>query len=152
MKVSRRSLLAAAAIAPVAVQAQAMGLGRGNLVFDAAVRQIGGVSDIPEILIRAAAREFDAKFGEAARHAFIGQIRGQTVETALKRSGDGAPALQEQIAFIANLLYTGEVERDGQTVVLYYPWCLAWNALGFTKPPGICGGPEFGHWGNRPWQ
>jgi len=41
MKVSRRSLLAAAAIAPVAVQAQAMGLGRGNLVFDAAVRQIG---------------------------------------------------------------------------------------------------------------
>lgn len=152
MKLSRRNLLLSAALTPVAFQAQAMGLGDGRQVFDAAVRQIGGVVDISDILVRAAAIEFTRKFGAQARHEFIAAMGGQTVELALKQAGSNRKALREQIAFIANFLYTGEVERNGETVVLYYPWCLAWNATGFTKPPGICGGPHFGHWGERPWQ
>lgn len=151
MRLSRRKLLATAAFTPFALKAQAGSLGADSRIFEAAVRQIGGVVDIPDILLRAAESEFTRKFGNRAHHNFVSALDGQTVETAIARAGDKADMLKEQVAFIANFLYTGEVERDGKVETAYYPWCLAWNATGFTKPPGVCGGPAFGHWEHAPW-
>ncbi|WP_259782317.1 hypothetical protein [Aestuariispira ectoiniformans] len=152
MRLSRRKLLATAAFTPFALKAQASSLGADSRIFEAAVRQIGGVVDIPDIMLRAAESEFTRKFGNAARHAFVAAMDGQTIEMAITRAGDQADTLKEQITFITSFLYTGEVQRDNESKTLYYPWCLAWNATGFTKPPGVCGGPAFGHWEHAPWQ
>lgn len=148
MILTRRSLLSSAALFSFASTARAMGLGAGGQIFSDAIRQIGGVVDAPNHLIHAVEREFIQKFGEKSRHEFIADLGGRTVTAAIKKSQN--TSLKDQIAFIANLLYTGEVVRDGKTVVLYYPWCLAWNSISFTKPPGLCGGPAFGHWEHKP--
>ena len=58
--------------------------------------------------------------------------------------------VKAQVAFVAKLLYTGEVTRHGKQVAVYYPWCLAWRSLAFAKAPGLCGGPAFGHWEKPP--
>lgn len=150
MKLTRRNLLATAAIVSLTSTARAAGLGAGGQVFSDAIRQIAGVVDIPSHFVRAVEAEFISVFGEKSRHEFIAALAGQTVDTAIKRSHE--KSLADQVKFIANLLYTGEVQRDGKTVVLYYPWSLAWNSIGFAKPPGLCGGPEFGHWEHKPWQ
>lgn len=146
MKLTRRSLLAGVALWPVAGYAAPLGPAAGNRSFEDAARQIAGVSTVPQILLDAAESGFVDKYGRAARNAFANAIADAPLERALA----GDDVLQEQAAFVANLLYIGEVTRNGATSVDYYPWSLAWSSLAFTKAPGICGGPAFGHWAHAP--
>jgi hypothetical protein len=145
MRLSRRALLAALPLAPTLAQAQA--LGSGSLAFESLVRQIGGMADISPYLLRAAEYEFDAAYGQSARNRLVHALGIGPLEA---RMADADPGLKAQVTFLATLLYTGEVTRNGVTKAEYYPWCLAWKALTFATAPGLCGGPDFGHWTNAP--
>ncbi|WP_085905433.1 hypothetical protein [Kiloniella majae] len=152
MKLSRRSLLASAALIPLAGQAQALSLGSGSRVFSEAVRQIGGVVDIADHMVRAVETEFLAVYGQDAMNTFIQLVDGRSITEALINASDD---FKEQTKLIARVLYTGEITRtddkgNSTTTVPYYPWSLAWSSLAFAKAPGICGGPKFGHWTHGP--
>ncbi len=152
MNLSRRSLLASAALIPFAGQAQALSLGSGFRVFSEAVRQIGGVVDIPDHLIRAVEKEFLFQYGQDAMNTFISVVDGRSITETLE---NGSDELKEQAKLIARVLYTGEITRtddkgNSTTTVPYYPWSVAWSSLAFAKAPGICGGPAFGHWTHAP--
>lgn len=147
MKVSRRALLGSISLlplAPVAARAKALG---SNAVFYDIVRQIGGIADISDHLLDAANDEFLATYGELAQRDFVYALRTGSISARIKQA---SPEIQEQAAFIARLLYTGEVMRDGAYKAIYYPWCLGWKSLSFATAPGTCGGPAFGHWAHHP--
>jgi len=145
MKLSRRALLAAVPLAPGLAQAEA--LGGGSMAFESLVRQIGGMAEISPYLLRAADHEFVAAYGESARNTLVRELGTGPLETRIAQAD---PDLKAQVTFLATLLYTGEVTRNGVTKAEYYPWCLAWGALTFATAPGLCGGPGFGHWTNAP--
>ena len=145
MKLSRRAVLGALPLAPGLVQAEA--LGGGSMAFESLVRQIGGMAEISPYLLRAAEYEFVAAYGESARSTLVRELGTGPLET---RIAQAEPDLKAQVTFLATLLYTGEVTRNGVTKAEYYPWCLAWSALTFASAPGLCGGPGFGHWTNAP--
>jgi hypothetical protein len=145
MKLSRRALLGTLPLLPSLAQAQV--LGSGSLGFGNLVRQIGGMAEISPYLINAADHEFVLKFGAAARSALVRELATGPLEDRVAVASDDIKA---QVAFLATLLYTGEVTHDGVTKASYYPWCLAWNALTFATAPGLCGGPGFGHWIDAP--
>ncbi|MCZ4279573.1 hypothetical protein O4H49_02210 [Kiloniella laminariae] len=156
MNISRRSLLTSAALIPLAgglgSPAQALSLGSGSRVFGEAVRQIGGVVDIADHMVRSVEKEFLATYGQNAMNRFISEVDGRSINEVLANTTD---AIREQIKLIATVLYTGEVTRTDAsgtavTSVPYYPWSLAWSSLAFAKAPGICGGPAFGHWAFAP--
>lgn len=56
------------------------------------------------------------------------------------------PPLRDAIEFALQLWVSGMV---GTTQVVAYTDAPIWSALGFTKPPGVCGG-AFGYWADRP--
>jgi hypothetical protein len=145
MKLSRRTLLGALPLAPTLAQAQV--LGGGSLAFEYLARQIGGVGDISPHLLRAAEYEFDLAYGKAARNRLVRALGSGPLET---RIAEADVEMKAQVAFLATLLYTGEVTRNGVTKAEYYPWCLAWTSLTFATAPGLCGGPGFGHWTHAP--
>jgi len=145
MKLSRRALLGALPFAPALAQAEA--LGGGSIAFESLVRQIGGMVEISPYLLRAADYEFVFAYGESAKSRLVRELGTGPLET---RVAEADPDLKAQVAFLATLLYTGEVTRDGVTKAEYYPWCLAWSALTFATAPGLCGGPGFGHWTDAP--
>lgn len=147
MNISRRALLGSISLLPLApVAARAQGFG-GNAAFYDIVRQIGGIADISDHLMDAANTEFVATYGELAQRNFVYALRTGSVSDRIKQA---SPAIQEQAAFVARLLYTGEVMRDGAYKAVYYPWCLGWKSLTFATAPGTCGGPAFGHWAHHP--
>jgi len=98
-------------------------------------------------LIAAAQHEFETVYGARAANALVRTLGQAPLETGLAQADDDTRA---QVRFLARLLYTGEVTRDGQTRALYYPWCLAWRAVSFATAPGLCEGPAFGHWASAP--
>lgn len=145
MKLSRRAFLATLPGAPSA--AHAFGLSSKDAAFENVVRQIGGIGDISPYLLAGVAAEFLQVYGAEARGAFTRELSSGSLEDRIAV----APAdIKAQVAFVAKLLYTGEVTREGKQVALYYPWCLAWRSLTFATAPGLCGGPAFGHWENPP--
>ena len=145
MRISRRAFLGSLPLAPSA--AMAFGLAQGDEAFENVVRQIGGIADISPYLLGAVHAEFRTAHGPEAQAAFARALSSGPIETRIASSSD---EIKAQAAFVARLLYTGEVERNGKPVALYYPWCLAWRSLTFAKAPGLCGGPVFGHWQNAP--
>ena len=152
MNLSRRTLLASAALIPLASQAQALSLGSGFRVFSEAVRQIGGVVDIADHMVRAVETEFLFQYGQDGMNAFIAAMDGRSITETLAHGSD---ELKAQAKLIARVLYTGEITRkddkgNSTTTVPYYPWSVAWSSLAFAKAPGICGGPAFGHWAHGP--
>jgi hypothetical protein len=58
------------------------------------------------------------------------------------------PAAKATAQAIAAYWYTGQVAATGETVVTYRD-ALGWEALTFTRAPGMCGG-AFGFWSNTP--
>ena len=58
------------------------------------------------------------------------------------------PAAKATAAAIAAYWYTGQVAATGETVVTYRD-ALGWEALKFTRAPGMCGG-AFGFWSAAP--
>jgi hypothetical protein len=145
MKLSRRAFLATLPGAPSA--AQAFGLSSKDAAFDNVVRQIGGIGDISPYLLDGVSAEFLHVYGAEARGTFTRALASGSLQERISKAPDDIKA---QVAFVAKLLYTGEVTRDGRQVAVYYPWCLAWRSLAFAKAPGLCGGPAFGHWENPP--
>ena len=145
MKLSRRAFLVALPGVPSA--AHAFGLGSKDAAFENVVRQIGGIGDISPYLLDGVSAEFLQVYGAEARSAFTRTLSSGALQERVSK----APSdIKAQVAFVAKLLYTGEVTRKGRQVAVYYPWCLAWRSLAFAKAPGLCGGPAFGHWENPP--
>lgn len=145
MKLSRRAFLATLPGASSA--AHAFGLSSKDAAFENVVRQIGGIGDISPYLLAGVAAEFLQVYGAEARGAFTRELSSGSLEDRIAV----APAdIKAQVAFVAKILYTGEVTHEGRQVALYYPWCLAWRSLTFATAPGLCGGPAFGHWENPP--
>lgn len=145
MRLSRRALLGALPVAPSLARAQV--LGGGSLEFENLLRQIGGMVEISPYLLKAADYEFVQTFGEPARNTLVRTLSTGPLEDRVAAAG---PEVGKQVAFLATLLYTGEVTHNGVTKASYYPWCLAWAALSFSTAPGLCGGPGFGHWAHDP--
>jgi hypothetical protein len=145
MKLSRRALLGTLPLLPAAAKAGV--LGSGSLAFESLIRQIGGMAEISPYLISAAGYEFELAYGASASAALVRALGTGPLEDRVAVAGADIKA---QVVFLATLLYTGEVTRDGVTRATYYPWCLAWNALTFATAPGMCGGPGFGHWIDAP--
>ncbi len=143
MTLTRRTILSGAALVPLVAQAGLMDVGHNEAVFADAVRQVAGISGLAPVVLTTVREAFVATFGGAALTAFAHAVQGRSVEDLL--SGGNA-SMGEQIRFIALMLFTGEVQSGGQTKVTLYPWSLAWATLGFSKAPGLCGGPAFGHW------
>lgn len=147
MTITRRALLSGAASAPFAAQAGLLLAGESEAIFADAVRQVGGVTGLAPTVVQAVQQAFVARFGKAALSAFAAALLGKSVDDVVA-AGDAA--LGEQVRFIALALFTGEIETDGKTRAVLYPWSLAWATLGFSKAPGLCGGPAFGHWQHAP--
>lgn len=148
MTISRRSFLAA--LPPLAFSISpslAASLGAGSASFAAIARQLGGVASVSPYLLDAAEIEFAQAFGLQARSLFVTTLANGPLDVRIAEAGGD---IRAQVRFVTQFLYTGEVTRDGQTKALYYPWCLAWEALTFASAPGLCGGPAFGHWHNAP--
>lgn len=145
MTLSRRAFFVA--LPGVPSVAHAFGLSSKDAAFQNVVRQIGGIDDISPYLLDGLTAEFLQIYGAEARGAFTRSLSsGALSERVAKAPAD----IRVQVAFVAKLLYTGEVIRKGKQVAVYYPWCLAWRSLAFAKAPGLCGGPAFGHWENPP--
>jgi hypothetical protein len=145
MKLSRRAFLATLPGAPSATHA--FGLSSKDAAFENVVRQIGGIADISPYLLEGVSAEFLQIYGAEARSAFTRTLSSGPLQDRIVAAPDD---IKMQAAFVAKLLYTGEVTREGKQVALYYPWCLAWRSLTFATAPGLCGGPSFGHWENPP--
>lgn len=146
MTLTRRALLSGASALPIASHAGLLFHDGADPVFEDVVRQVAGVAGIAPLLIRSTRDAFVAKFGQPALLVFAQAMRGRLVEDVA--AGEGAIA--DQVRFIAVVLFTGEIEANGRSRALLYPWSLAWATLGFTKAPGLCGGPAFGHWEHAP--
>lgn len=145
MTLSRRAFLLVLPGAPSA--AHAFGLGSKDAAFEDVVRQIGGIADISPYLLEGVSVEFVNAYGAEARGTFTRTLSSGSLQDRLATA---QPEIKAQVAFVARLLYTGEVTREGKQIALYYPWCLAWRSLAFSKAPGLCGGPAFGHWEHPP--
>lgn len=130
-------------MAPIAAQAGLLDANNNEANFADAVRQIAGVTGLTAIVLNTVRAAFVDKFCAAGLTAFAASVQERSIEDVL--SGGNA-ILGDQIRFIALILFTGEVETGGRTKVPLYPWSLAWATLGFSKAPGLCGGPAFGHW------
>ena len=145
----RRALGAVAAAAAGTVlpaRSATLGAADGQQDFLQIALALSGQATIPGILLDASAAEFERTFGGDALVRFV-RACGQLDALALAAPMRDA-ALEAQARWLVRFLYTGEVVRDGVAQAGWYPWCLAWQAARFTKPPGICGG-TFGWWTTR---
>lgn len=148
MTLDRRTFLASLAAPLVPGIAFGQGLADPGAGFTSLLQQIGGLPGIPPQLMAAAESEFALIYGTRAAPALVRDLGQGPLSDALARASETQRA---QVRFLARLLYTGEVTRDGQTQALYYPWCLAWRSLSFATAPGLCAGPAFGHWAEAPY-
>ncbi len=147
MNISRRKLMLSATLIPLAGYAEALSLQPQTEIFAQAVRQIGGIVGLPNIMLRAVEKEFINTFGQDAKTRFIAAMDGRSVTETI---ANGSDEIKQQAKLIATVLYTGEITHKGVTTAPYYPWSVAWSSLAFAKAPGICGGERFGHWEHAP--
>jgi hypothetical protein len=123
--------------------AATLGAADGYASFAQIAFSLAGVATIPDILLDACTAEFEREFGGDALIAFVracGTLDAQALVAPLPDA-----TVEKQARWIVNFLYTGEVARNGKTEAVWYPWCVAWQATRFAKPPGVCGG-VFGWW------
>lgn len=149
MSLSRRTFLGTMAVPLMPSLAYGQALGGQPAQFAAILHQIGGLADISPHLIRAADHELEQAYGSQARSRLVRALGRGVLKERLAQADE---PIKEQVRFLARLLYTGEITRNGRTQAIYYPWCLAWRALSFATTPGLCAGPGFGHWADAPEQ
>jgi hypothetical protein len=113
--------------------------------FLALSRLLTGVTD----LAGEHGQAYLASLDEAGRRELVGIIEGAGFRTAappasleaLQRTGvlasTSAQALADKLLIA---WYTGFAEGPSGPRVATYTGALAWRALGYTKPPGVCGG------------
>jgi Membrane bound FAD containing D-sorbitol dehydrogenase len=141
----RRRALGAMAATAAALPAHAATLGAvdGYADFAQIAFSLAGVATVPAILLEACAAEFERAFGGDALIDFVracGKLDAQALAAPLPDA-----TIEKQVRWIVTFLYTGEVVRNGKPEAVWYPWCVAWQATRFAKPPGVCGG-TFGWW------
>ena len=111
-------------------------------------------------LILAGTRPRNPDFLAAALDAFQGEFGAETaghlLDAVLQRDAAGItdpfddPRLEDAARRLVEILYTGDLPSgSGADVAAGFQQALAWQVLGFTKPPSICG-PEFGWWNAPP--
>jgi Membrane bound FAD containing D-sorbitol dehydrogenase len=137
------AMAGAAAGAAMPGYAATLGATDGQRSFAQIAFSLAGVATIPVILLEACTAEFERQFGGDALVRFVRACERLDAQSLAAPLGDAT--LEKQARWIVKFLYTGEVVRDGQTEAVWYPWCLAWQATRFAKPPGVCGG-AFGWW------
>jgi Membrane bound FAD containing D-sorbitol dehydrogenase len=137
------TIAATAAGAAMPGHAATLGATDGYASFAQIAHSLAGVATVPPILLEACTSEFEREFGDDALIGFVracGRLDAQALAAPLPD-----PTLEKQARWIVNFLYTGEVVRNGKLEAVWYPWCVAWQATRFAKPPGVCGG-VFGWW------
>ena len=137
------AMAGAAAGAALPGYAATLGATDGQKSFAQIAFSLAGVATIPLILLEACTAEFEREFGGDALVRFVRACERLDAQSLAAPLGDAT--LETQARWIVKFLYTGEVVRDGQTEAVWYPWCVAWQATRFAKPPGVCGG-AFGWW------
>lgn len=111
-------------------------------------------------LILAGTRPRNPDFLSAALGAFQNEFgaktAGQLLDAVLQRDAARItdpfddPVLEAAARRLVEILYAGDLpSSSGADVAAGYQQALAWQVLGFTKPPSICG-PEFGWWNAPP--
>jgi hypothetical protein len=144
---SRRQALGAAAAAAAGfalpVRSATLGADDGQRGFRQIALALSGQATAPELLLDAAAAEFERTYGGDALVRFVRTCEGLDSQALAAPLPDAAS--EAQARWLVKFLYTGEVMRNGQAEAVWYPWCLAWQAARFAKPPGVCGG-AFGWW------
>jgi hypothetical protein len=142
----RRALGVLAATATGAAMpgyAATLGAADGYASFAQVAFSLAGVATVAPVLLEACTAEFEREFGADALVGFAracGRLDAQALAAPLPDA-----TLEKQARWIVKFLYTGEVVRSGKMEALWYPWCVAWQATRFAKPPGVCGG-AFGWW------
>ena len=74
----------------------------------------------------------------------ISSLRKAEVDAALKAAG-----IETAAEVVVTALYTGTVAGPTGTIVVSYDQALVWQACGWTKPNGFCGG-QTNYWANAP--
>jgi hypothetical protein len=136
-------MAATATAAALPVHAATLGAMDGNADFVQIALSLAGVATVPAILLDACTAEFERAFGGDALIDFVrscGKLDAQALAAPFPDA-----TIEKQARWIVTFLYTGEVVRNGMPEAVWYPWCLAWQATPFAKPPGVCGG-TFGWW------
>jgi hypothetical protein len=139
-------MAAAAASATLPLRAATLGATDGRQGFAQIAFSLAGVATVPDILLDACTAEFERQFGGDALVRFVRACEALDAQSLAAPLADAA--IEAQARWIVKFLYTGEVVRNGRTQATWYPWCLAWQATRFAKPPGVCGG-AFGWWTAR---
>jgi hypothetical protein len=140
------AMAAAAAGATVPAHAITLGAAAGQQRFAQIAFTLAGVATVPQILLEACAVEFEREYGGDALVSFVRSCAVLDAQALAAPLPDAT--LEAQARWVVKFLYSGEVVRNGQTQAVWYPWCLAWQATRFAKPPGVCGG-AFGWWTAR---
>jgi hypothetical protein len=135
----RRALLASAATLPFFLTGTAIA-GDVDLRFAEACRRLAGTGVFPAFFVAAAQAALEQEFGPDP-------VAALTSAAADWTEGKALPDAVEPVAKrLLCILYTGETApefaRDGAP---FYPWALAWQTLGFTVAPSLCGG-AFAAW------
>ena len=147
LSASRRHALGAVAAAAAGFALPAgsatLGANDGQQSFLQIALALSGQATIPTVLLDASAAEFERTFGGDALVRFVRACEGLDAQALASALPDAT--IEAQARWLVKFLYTGEVTRDGRTQAVWYPWCLAWQAARFAKPPGVCGG-KFGWW------
>jgi len=89
------------------------------------------------------------------REAGAGAVKGLLAAVAQRDAANiGDPFADADVESAARrfveMVYTGEImQADGSAPAIGFQQALAWQVLGFTKPPSVCG-EDFGWWNQPP--
>jgi hypothetical protein len=97
-------------------------------------------------LTRAEARQLAMVTARAGLH---GAAPAATLEALVRTGALDTAAARRVTATIVECWYTGVYASPSGPRVATYLGALAWTTLGFTKPPGVCGG-GVGFWADAP--
>jgi hypothetical protein len=137
--VRRRTLLAGASALPL-IAARTSVAQAVDPDFVNACCSLAGTGAFPAFFAAAAHTALEKEFGADKVTDLVHAVNSWPPIAPL-------PTELEKIAQrLLIILYTGETGTgNGRGDSPYYPWALAWQTLGFTRAPGICGG-SFGAW------
>jgi hypothetical protein len=97
-------------------------------------------------LTGAAVSDLDPTMAGKLLEGFVAMGRGPALARLAANPGAGTGSLADAIVAA---WYSGTYDTPAGPAVAGFTDALLWNALDFTKPPGVCGG-ETGHWADPP--
>jgi len=98
--------------------------------------------------LTAALEVFQGEFGAATANRLRGAVLQRDAASIVDLFED--PVLETAARHLVEILYTGDLPSgQGAETADGFQQSVAWQVLGFTKPPSICG-PGFGWWSAPP--